>query len=235
MKPSAGIGVEPHPAPRGALPPASRSAMSFRPVVLLACILGLFAFFPPALRATTVVPPDFPGLVAKADAIYRGRVTAVESRHVDRPDGSRVIKTFVTIAIDRVLKGAAQSEITLEFLGGRVGADFLSIAGMPRFTVGAEDYVFVQNNGRQFCPLVAVMHGRYRVLREASQNREYVARDNRAPLTDLAEVGLPLAELPAQVRAATAAGATARALTPAAFEAGVVSEVQRVLPRARPN
>mgnify|MGYP001609795438 CR=1 FL=1 len=132
------------------------------------------AFLAPTLRATTVIPPSFPELVEKAEAIYRGRVTAVESRHVDRPDGSRVIKTFVTVAIDKVLKGAAQNAITLELLGGRVGDDSLIITGMPKFTVGAEEFVFVQRNGVQFCPLVAVMHGRYRVLHDAAQGRDYM-------------------------------------------------------------
>lgn len=200
--------------------------------LLLGVVLALLA---PTLRATTVIPPSFPELVEKAEAIYRGRVTTVESRHVDRPDGSRVIKTFVTVAIEKVLKGAAQNAITLELLGGRVGDESLIITGMPKFTVGAEEFVFVQRNGVQFCPLVAVMHGRYRVLHDAAQGRDYVARDNRLPLTDLAEVGLPMTELPAQIRAATAASSVPRALTPAAFEAGVASEVQRAVLRARQN
>ncbi len=199
---------------------------------LFVCALAILA---PSLRATTVIPPTFPELVEKADAIYRGRATAVESRYVDRPDGSRVIKTFVTVAIDKVLKGPTQPSITLEFLGGRVGEDSLRVTGMPRFTVGTDDYFFVQKNGQQFCPLVAVMHGRYRVVRDEVQGRDYVARDNRAPLTDIAEVGLPMTELPAQVRAATATATASRALTPAAFEAGVTSEVQRGVLRARQN
>lgn len=202
------------------------------PSLFLGVALALLA---PALRATTVIPPSFPELVEKAEAIYRGRVTAVESRHVDRLDGSRVIKTFVTVAIDKVLKGAAQSAITLEFLGGRVGDDSLQVSGMPRFTVGTEDFFFVQKNGLQFCPLVAVMHGRYRVVRDTVARTEYVARDNRAPLTDVAEVGLPMTALPAQVRAATAAATATRALTPAAFEASVASEVQRVALRGKLN
>lgn len=200
-----------------------------------ALLFSALAFFGPGLRATTVIPPSFPDLVEKAEAIYRGRVTAVESRHVDRPDGARVIKTFVTVAIDKVLKGAAQNTITLEMLGGRIGDDSLLITGMPKFTVGAEEFVFVQRNGAQFCPLVAMMHGRYRVLHDAAQSRDYIARDNRLPLTDLAEVGLPMTELPAQIRAATVASSTPRALTPAAFEAGVTAEVQRAVLRARQN
>ncbi len=211
---------------------ASRFAMQFRPIVLLLSVLALLS---PAVRATSVVPPSFPELVNEADAIYRGRVTAIESRQTPRPDGGTVIKTFVTFAIDKVLKGGAKTEVVLEFLGGTVGGESLEISGMPKFKLGAQEYVFVQKNGIQFCPLVGVMHGRYRLLRDEAAARDYVARDNGAPLTDVAEVEFPMNQLPASVAAANASTLKARALTPAAFEASVSSEVQRPTLRARPN
>ncbi len=203
--------------------------MQIRLPFLLLGALGLLA---PALRATSVVPPTFPELVNEADAIYRGRVSSVEARRVDRANGSgTVIKTFVTFAVDKVLKGPPQREVVLEFLGGKVGDESLVVSGMPKFTPGAEEFVFVQKNGVQFCPLVAVMHGRYKVLRDQATARDFVARDNGAPLSDVAEVELPMNELPAPVRAAAAA----RPLTPAAFESSIASEVQRPTVRARPN
>ncbi len=179
----------------------------------------------PCAQATSVVPPSFPELVAEAEAIYRGTVTSMEARRVARPDGGNVVKTFVTFTVDRVLKGAAQSEVVLEFLGGTVGDDSLEVTGMPKFAVGQREFVFVQKNGTQLCPLVGLMHGRYRVLRDADGARDYVARDNGAPLTDTAEVALPMTPLPAQVRTARAATAAADALTPAAFESQVRAEV----------
>lgn len=202
------------------------------PIRLPFLLLGALALLVPALRATSVVPPTFPELVNEADAIYRGRVTAVEARRVARADGNGdVIKTFVTVAVDKVLKGAAQKDVTLEFLGGTVGDETLTVSGMPKFTVGAQEFVFVQKNGLQFCPLVAVMHGRYKVLRDEAAAREFVARDNGVPLTDVAEVQLPLNQMPAGIRAA----AVARALTPAAFETSIVSEVQRPTLRGKIN
>jgi hypothetical protein len=187
-------------------------------------------------RATSVVPPSFPELVAEADAIYRGRVTAVQARRVERTDAEgSVIKTFVTIAIDRVLKGPERPEVTLEFLGGTVGEDTLTVVGMPKFSVGSREFVFVQKNGVQFCPLVAMTHGRYRVMRDEATAREHMARDNGAPLTSTADVELPLTALPEPVRAANAASAADRALTPDAFETSIRSEMQRIEERARPN
>lgn len=190
----------------------------------------------PAARATSVIPPSFAELVGESDAIYRGRVTAVQARRVERADGEgSVIKTFVTFAVERVLKGPEQREVTLEFLGGTVGDETMTVSGMPKFSVGAREIVFVQKNGIQFCPLVALAHGRYRVLRDEATAREHIARDNGLPLTNVAEVELPITTLPDPVRAASAASASARALTPDAFEASITSEVQRPTPRQRTN
>jgi hypothetical protein len=198
--------------------------------------LLLLVLLAPAARATSVVPPSFAELVGEADAIYRGRVTAVASRRVEGTDGQgSMIKTFVTLAVERVLKGTEKTEITLEFLGGSVGTESVTVSGMPKFAVGDREIVFVQKNGVQFCPLVALMHGRYRVLKDESTAREIVARDNGLPLTDANEVETPMVNLPESVRAATAASTRARALSPSVFEASITSEVLRPTPRARTN
>ena len=207
--------------------------MRFRLPTLLLCALAILA---PLARATSVIPPSFPELVSEADAIYRGRVSAVQAKRVERPDGNgSVIKTFVTFAIEKALKGAAQPEVVLEFLGGVLGDERLEVSGMPKFALGDREILFVQKNGVQFCPLVALMHGRYRVLRDESAGRDYVARDNGAPLTDTAEVELPMAQLPAQIAGASVSAARARALAPAAFEASITAEAQHPTPRARLN
>ena len=202
--------------------------MRFRISVLLLVVLL------PLARGTSVVPPSFAELVGDADAIYRGRISAVESRWVPRGDGQgNVIKTFVTLAVERVLKGGEQASVTLELLGGTVGSDSMRVSGMPTYKVGEREIVFVQKNGVQFCPLVALMHGRYRVLKDDATSREHVARDDGLPLTAVAEVESPMVPLPEPVRAATAASARSRALTPEAFEASITSEVQRPTPRVR--
>jgi hypothetical protein len=210
---------------------ALKKYMRFR-LTLLVCLLSLA----PIAHATTVVPPSFPELVAEADGIYRGRVTSIQARRVPLPEGDgSVIKTFVTFNVERVLKGPEQAQLTLEFLGGTIGDESVTVSGMPKFNIGAREIVFVQKNGVQFCPLVAVMHGRYRVLRDEATAREHVARDNGVPLTDVSEVELPITTLPGPVRAASAATNSARALTPDAFEASITSEVQRPTPRPRSN
>lgn len=210
-------------------------AVPIRPRLLPALAFAL-ALLTPSLRATSVVPPSFAELIEQADAIYRGTVRSVESRHVNRPDGQGTfIKTFVTVAVERTLKGAAREEVTLEFLGGTVGDETLAVQGMPQFAVGDREFVFVQKNGVQFCPLVAMMHGRYREVRDNASGKSYVARDNRQPLTDPAEVAVPMTNLPAPLRAASAPDSIDRALTPAAFESSIRTEIGRLEQKARSN
>ena len=205
--------------------------MPFR-IALLFLILATA----PLLRATTVVAPTFAELVSEADTIFRGRVTSVQARRVaSTDDAGPLIKTFVTLTVERMLKGTAPQEVTLEFLGGTVGADSLVVTGMPKFSPGTREIVFVQRNGVQFCPLVAMRHGRYRILRDEVAAREIMVRDNGLPLTDPAEVLLPLDDLPAPVRAANASSAAARALSPAEFEAAITAETGRTSLRATPD
>lgn len=193
-------------------------------------LLGVMLFLTAtrAARATSVIPPTFPELVAEAEAIIRGRVTDIVVRRSSAPDGSPVIKTHVTFSVERTLKGPERVSVTLEFLGGTIGDESLVVTGLPRFELGSTDYLFVERNGIQFCPLVAVRHGRYRLLRDTG-GREFVARDNAVPLTDVTQVVLPLAALPDVIRSANVAGA----LGPAAFEAAISAEASRMTPAAR--
>jgi len=193
--------------------------MHLRPF-LAATVALLFAFFlaAPAARAMSVVPPTFPELVAEAQSIIRGEVTSVRSAYDEAAPG-RPIKTYVTFRVERTLKGppSADGTVTLVFLGGKVGADSMVIAGMPKFQTGDREIVFVERNGEVLCPLIAAEHGRYRVLRDPATRRDYIARGNRVPLESTEEVVLPL-DAPAAVSRLKSA---ARALSPEAFEASV--------------
>jgi hypothetical protein len=201
--------------------------MQFRHLLLLLAVAA-------GVRATTVEPPTFSQLVAEADSIYRGHVTAVEARRVEGSSGAAVIKTFVTFAIDKAIKGTEQPEVVLQFLGGTVGEDTLEVSGMPHFNVGDREILFVQKNGTQFCPLVRIMHGRYRLQHEAANGRDYVARENRAPLNDVSDVQLPLNDNALPLAAARAKD-TSRALSPEDFETRIASEVHQPTRQLNPR
>ena len=101
--------------------------------------------------------------------------------------------------------GDVPETVELEFFGGQVGTRRIEIAGMPRFAVGDDDFLFVQNNGAQVCPLVAMNHGRYLVADApvpaatatagggGGGARQIVARANGVPLESVSEVEQPLA------------------------------------------
>lgn len=191
-------------------------------------LLLTFLLIAASVRATTVVPPEFPDLVAEAEAIYRGRVTDVVARRVPNAAGNQFIKTFVTFSVERTLKGPEQREVVLEFLGGTLGDESLSVGGVPKFNPGEREILFVQKNGLQFCPLVRLGHGRYRVERDVATGRDYVSRENKAPLASVSDVQLPLAETPVRRRAAAA-----NSLTAEDFEAQIRAEVDRPSGRDR--
>jgi hypothetical protein len=138
-----------------------------------------------------------------------------------------VIKTFVTFTVEKRLKGEPAAEIVLQFLGGEIAGESMQVQGMPQFTEGEREILFIAGNGVRFCPLVALMHGRYRVLVDSQTAREYVARDNRVPLRSESDVQLP--PIASVVTARLASPLTA--LTPEAFEEKISAEIShRALP-----
>jgi hypothetical protein len=187
--------------------------------VRLAGFVSLLFLLPPLARAMTVLPPTFSELVDESARIVRGRVMQVEAFRATTPDGHSVIKTRVTWQVQRTLKGADAGTLTLEFLGGRMGTDSLTVPGMPAFAVGNDDYLFVERDVHVLCPLIAAGHGRYGVKTDAT-GRAYVARENGLPLTDVAQVAEPLT---AATAALAAKRTPAQAYTPEAFEAEVLA------------
>lgn len=184
-------------------------------LLALCLALGVLAASP-LLRATTVVPPQFAELSARADYVVRARVTNVASELRPRAQGRDLIQTRVTLEVIEVIAGQPPQPLVLTLLGGRVGDQEMIVHGVPTFQVGDEDILFVKDNGKNFHPLYAVMHGRYPVKRDKTTGREYVTRSNGVPLADTAEVALPMSDggaatLQRQRRA------SADALTPAQF------------------
>lgn len=170
-----------------------------------------------SVAATTVVPPTFEQLVGQAEFVVRAEVHDVRCEESLR-NGHAVIHTYVTIEVLRSLKGQAPAVMELRVLGGTVGGRTLHVPGVPRFVPGERCLLFIENNGRQFCPLVAIMHGRYRVERRAADGVELVRRDNGAPLRSPADVSLPMG-------AAIPALAPGAAMTLADFEAAILSQL----------
>lgn len=147
-----------------------------------------------ATHATTVIPPEFPDLVASSDYVIRGKVKSL-TNEIRQRDGREVPFTLAEITVSEVIAGTPPAMVVLQMLGGKTAdGGELVVEGVPRFVVGDESIFFVKDNGTNFYPLKGVMHGIYPVKRDKATGREYVARANGLPLAATAEVGLPLAE-----------------------------------------
>ncbi|MBI3885013.1 MAG: hypothetical protein HY302_04710 [Opitutae bacterium] len=168
-----------------------------------------------SLFATTVIAPEFDDLVGKADYVVRATVKSVTSEW-RVSGGQRHIFTKVELTVNEVITGTPPNPLVLDLLGGVVGDEELRVEGTPKFKVGEEDVLFVQANGRQFYPLVGIMHGKYPVERDAKTGREYIARSNGAPLYNEKEVVEPM-----EAAVAGSAPAGQQPLSPAAFAAKI--------------
>jgi len=141
-----------------------------------------------AAKATTVVPPTFEEMADRADLVFEGKVVGAHSEW--RALGTnRVIFTLIEFETQEVLKGDAGKAVTLQFLGGTVGEVTLHVNGVPGFNAGDRVLLFVEGNGIQFCPLVAVFHGKFRLRKEETTGRDIVLMHDGKPLRDVAEIG----------------------------------------------
>lgn len=162
----------------------------------------------PAVRATTVIPPTFDQLVSQAEVIFQGTVTGLRPQWMGE-GAERHIVTFVTFSIDDPIKGALSGSYTIRMFGGTLDGQTIEVTDTPRFKIGDRDILFVEHNGTQFIPLVGIMHGRFRIQKEA-EGRESVTKDNGAPLSDPAKLGMD-----------EKAAATGQALSAVEFKAAI--------------
>ena len=181
-----------------------------------ALIIGVLSAGP---RAASVIAPTFGAMVARAQAVFVGETLDVRSRWVSTSSGPAIV-TVVTFKVVRTLKGDLGAQTQLEFLGGTVGDYRLEVPGIPRFRVGDEDVLFVDERGQPVSPVVGFMHGRFRVLEEPGTGRRSVARHDFSPLTSVTEIG---------ASTAAARAPSARSMSLADFE----TEIARALRRQR--
>jgi hypothetical protein len=155
----------------------------------LALIAGL-ALLAASPRAAVVTAPSFESLVASAGDIFLGQVTARASR-LETRGGKRLVVTDVTFRTEDVLKGTAGALTTLTFVGGQVGDVRMEVPGMPTFMVGDRDVLFVQPGRPALMPIVAMFHGRFRVVTGPGGAGAFVANNSRQPLTGVGDYARP--------------------------------------------
>ena len=177
-------------------------------------LIALFVAFGRA-HATTVIPPDFDHLVKRAQVIFEGECTHVQSQWIGEGSEHRIV-TFVTFKVDDTLKGDAGTTYTIRMLGGTVDGQTMEVTDAPEFKVGDHDLLFVENNGSQFVPLVGIAHGRFKIEKSQSGGEMLMTGEDQ-PLTDVNQLGKNEKQLAGQGR---------RALSLSDFKVSVRNRVQ---------
>lgn len=139
-------------------------------------------------RSTTVIPPTFDALVSGANTIFVGEVMNVRAEWQATP-GGRAIVTFVTFRVEDVWKGDVGAVTQLSFMGGEIGDIGMKVHGMPTFTMGQRDVLFVSGEARKVSPLVGLMYGRMRVERDTASRVDRVRTHDGQALGSVAQVG----------------------------------------------
>jgi len=138
-------------------------------------------------NATTVIPPNFDELVSRAEVIFEGEVTGVQSQWIGQGAEHRIV-TFVTFKVGDTLKGTPGASYSIRMLGGTVDGQTMEVTDSPKFKVGDHDVLFVENNGSQFIPLVGIQHGRFRVQKDQAGRDTLITGDGQ-PLADVNQLG----------------------------------------------
>jgi len=150
-------------------------------------------------NATTVIPPTFDELVSRADVIFDGEVTGLQSQWIGEGSEHRIV-TYVTFKVNQALKGEPGMTYSMRMLGGTVDGRTMEVSDAPKFKVGDRDILFVEHNGSQFIPLVGIQHGRFRVVKDAA-GREILTTNHGHPLTDVNLLGTDQADVPQKAAA----------------------------------
>ena len=161
--------------------------------------------------ASTFLTAELREVVADAATVVRGRVTDV--RAVRSPAGE--VESIVTIAVESVLKGAADTFVSMRVPGGTIGPYRTVMTGAPVMRVGDRAVFFLKRGpGNAFWP-VGLSQGIYRVTMSASGGTiaapvlAAVTTNASGPVVrgDARRKALPVAEFESLVRLVVARGA----------------------------
>jgi hypothetical protein len=110
-----------------------------------------------------------------SSAILTGRVADITT---GRDPDTGAIYTYVTLAVDEVLKGAiAEREVTIKQLGGEIGAEGLAVANQAAFARGERVLVFLETRPRDRTLYTsALWQGKWTLQRDAATSEGIAVR-----------------------------------------------------------
>lgn len=138
---------------------------------------------PASSSATTVRQISFDDLCARADTVFFGTVTAVETR---RTPGSDFIYTYTQFDVAEWLTGGDRADsYCLKTLGGTLGEKSLVVHGMPGFEIGRQYILFLHDTAPSVCPVVGWHQGCFHVLADGDNVTPVVHGYDHQPIIDV--------------------------------------------------
>lgn len=181
-----------------------------RTMVVMSC-LAASLMATAEVHATVVEAMSLEDMSRRADAIFIGRCVGVRAEwNLERTR----IYTYVTLEVERYLKGEGEGRYTLRLLGGQVGPYRLVVPGVPRFAPGEDALVFSAGAAARVPTVLGWSLGKFTLSRDDSGER-ILKRDISSLMlanhrTDARALGAP----PTRFRLSEVEARIARALNP---------------------
>ena len=148
---------------------------------IFCCLLLAFQ----ASNATTILGMDIDQVALDAEFIFEGEVFFRETR---QESGSGIISTYVTFAINDVLKGDYDADsIELKFMGGAFNGQVVQVSGLRIPEDGEQGIYFVESVSRDLInPLIGWSQGHFVIVDDNGDRRISTADDK--PVTQVQSV-----------------------------------------------
>lgn len=124
--------------------------------------------------ANTFLSAEFREIVAESAVVVRGRVTDVRAARSSAGD----VESVVTIAVDAVLKGTADTFVSMRVPGGIIGRYRTVMTGAPVMRVGEQAVFFLKRGPTNALWPVGLSQGIYRLTQASAR----VAPTVKAPV-----------------------------------------------------
>lgn len=147
-------------------------------IVGLGVIIFVLLVFPIENSIAISKKLTFSELTEEANVIILGKVLEVSCKC---SEGSKKIYTYVTIIVEKTIKGPSNDKITVKILGGKVGGKVMKVFGMPEFRKGEEICLFLKSDESLYCPIVGWSQGKFNIEKDKNGERMVVDSKGNSP------------------------------------------------------
>ncbi|MFK8000748.1 MAG: hypothetical protein AB8H86_14205 [Polyangiales bacterium] len=142
-------------------------------------LAGLLALLSVPALATIMVEVPLEEMVVEGEGVVRATVIH-SGTQLNLRDGGSEITTITTLRVDEWLVGQGDDEIRLREIGGETARGGMRIAGTPRYRLGEEVVVFLDDDVDgvdRYFRTFALVQGKFTVLRGVPGMPAVVMRD----------------------------------------------------------